>query len=597
MSEIINHATMRIGIKSSEWEDLGTCFYAPIYSVSEPSSQYVITAYHVISEAYITGKQVFILDTQSDKFIAADVVVYPPSKSWQEGLDYAILKLNSNISSIPVICAKINKPAPVIIRGRPDGLETNFTSIRGFFNGIEIIKTGNFQVLEIRSEEFQSSSLNNTNEKSNHKIWRGISGSPIAIYDEHSNKSVCVIGFISRIAKDGLAGRAYGVPISIIEEACQSKGLTINLENYIDNVSASVTSEDLLIDICHLIDPIRENFWWNILSNLFYRGKNVESLIKNTISNLSKYNLELSDLVFLEYFLARFYFKMGKIRLAEETIHKSLEHAKNLDFNTKSRIQALAKARLVIESKSKNIEKKLKDFSEANNSIQELNNVSDQYISSESASLLGRHLTSLFITPGCFNNKQEKKVEELILEHNNLIKINPIYLAKQDIVNTALQCLNLLWKKNNRVNDDIFNLNSLGFQQAQKHKNSIFYIQMLFVKAIFLWIQGEEKNALCIFVLLGKIMRINNIKTSHEGIFQFLSYVNSMIPTCANIFDISLYNTSDNYLSLSEIANLYTTSDMKLRDAINIEVKARTWLGEIKNYHNLYEVPDRIFDN
>ncbi len=445
-------AVFRIGKYVGTWMDLGTCFLSPIYSPENTGFQYIVTAYHVIAEAVVRGEQILTLENNGT-ITTVETVYIPTSEQIASGIDFAILRgqFTSKIDPLP-FAAEI-QPGPVIIRGRPNGLDTEFAFVRGICNGLEVFKNGNTQIIDLSIEDFYHSYTQTPNINNQisipHNIWRGMSGSPIVTTEpDRQEEILCVIGLLTRITNGAVAGRAYGVPVSIIANVCKTIGLHTDLQKT-RNTSQEVINDIELFAISDLFkgleDPQRERQLWDWLSGLFYRGINSEKLLSHVIKESGKLDLDVCDLSFLHYFRGRIMLKEGKISLGEKEIGNSLVASKNASKLIEHRILALAKGRLVVESTSDNIAERMNLLLDAKSSIERLKDISTDYCVAEISSLLARQTASLFLKAERLNIAFQSQLNNLIHEHENLLLAHPIQLAKQDVVNTSLNILSLLW--------------------------------------------------------------------------------------------------------------------------------------------------------
>jgi hypothetical protein len=597
--EDFSKATMRVGRQKGTWEDLGTCFLAPIYSVDDLSIQFVITAYHVIVEAYIKQEQILILDP-TGKLIPASVECYP-SSSWQEGHDFVVLRLNGTTSVKPIPCSKDIYPGPVVIRGRPAGLETEFAFVTGHYHGLERRRSGSHEILDLTFPAFYSSRVpkNNVEEEvTPHDVWCGVSGSPIVLCKDDKAKEIrYVIGLLARLSSGGRAGRAYGVPISAIERACNSKNLLIDLEKPSKEEPEGSLEPLILSDLFSgMDDPDRERILWDWVSNLFYRGIESDKILFRILHSSSDDGLDICDKTVIHYFYGRILLKRGKIMYGIEELFKAQELANKASTAIKQRLPALVQGRLAVEDLSEDVNRRINKLLNALRSVEDIKGVSDHYIISELDSLLGRNATVLFLKADKFNEQSKLAIDKLVFDHERFLKNNPIQLAKQDVVSTMLKCLCLLWgvRSSNGIADELLQLSSTGFRQSERRKNSIFYTQMLCIKAIAYWLNNEFKKSLCLFALVGKILCLAKLTLNHEGISEVYFYLKNNLPRCAHILEMS-FNVA-NIASIGDRIGALALTGISKQEAMEIEFKTTGWMDAVQEWKTLYKISDAYFE-
>ena len=597
----INESIMCIVLP--EGKTIGTCFLAPIYSPSNPYHQFIITAFHTIAESFVYGRPVLVKD--SNGRILSTIIEYPVSPSERPqgvGHDFSILRVNGGIPSEPIPCSNDTAPGSIFIRGLSQGLETRFSNVEGVLNGLEEGKIGPYKILDLTIPDFYRSYVpSNSGDESGdlfpHDVWQGISGAPIILRSSEGKKLLYAMGVIVRLSRGAMAGRAYGVPISVIASVCKSLGLLMELLQPHVSDKESVVEHQFIGNLFQgLEDPNTEMYLWDHISNLLYRGIPSDELLLNLLNNPGEYNLGPCDLPFVEYFRARLMLKRGRLNHGLKKLDDASRKSEAASESVKRRIKALVESRLIVEDVSSNLVQRINRLSEIHGKLESLRDVSEKYIVAEIASLLGRGVISVFLNAHELDKKSMPELHRLILEHGTLLKYNPIELKKQDVVNTFMKCLSLLWgiQDSDNLVYDLTELSDIGFRQTKQRKNSIFYIQMLLNKAIAYWLGGKRYRALCMLFTAGKLLYLGNLTLNHEGISELFFYLKRELPECANAlqkaYDLAAFGISDRLNMLGSLV-------IPHKEIIQVERKSSEWLEEFRDWNSIYEVSPAIFED
>lgn len=515
---------------------LGTAF-----AIQTPSihfrEYYLLTAYHTISESFAKGTQIFVRDGRLNIFSAE--IMYPEcfspfSDSYFD--DFALLRLISDREYNTFIIGQSNSPGPCYIRGAARHFdETLFTSFKGelFWREPSAKKSGEkVLVLDINTKlVFDDKTEVHVDQQ---KILGGLSGSPVIIIQ---GKKEIVVGLLSHIHPDGSASKCFGIPMeSIITKCLLPRGLYSSI--YIDTDLGPAMQTDGIYDVQFYMDYLfngpdgfslencnQEAEMWNKISDQFYHGFPVDKIFCRAIAsdNLSQYSSDVQ--VATRYYLARLMFKRGQKSAAYKQFSQIKEVQKKLSTTVNQRFTTLIEARDAVESAVANPQLQLDQIRRCRDKLSNLSMADDIYIANELASVSGRGLTNLFgqLDIQDYSDSLKNAIKDIFTEHCGLLSKYPVHLKKQDVVNTAVSWLINLWGILEKPNVEKLETDVLiGFQQAKMRENAIFHIQSLIVYSILLLLKENKQQALTGLFLSSLLMRINNLRSTHEGIGQLL---------------------------------------------------------------------------
>lgn len=262
---------------------------------------------------------------------------------------------------------------------------------------------------------------------------------------------------------------------------------------------------------------------WNKISDLFYKGVQVDILLKHAIESeiFLRYSAEVKCAIL--YFYARILLKRNKKDSAFQMFNKISSMFLNVSQQSKMKLNALITSRSAIEREIKIPGETLRSIRYGGDKISCLSNTSNEFISYELASMYGRGLTNVFSCNMDFSTQDKEEILKIYTFHENLLKSNPEQLCKQDVVNTSLQWYLGYW----RINTE-FDLQRMdvavrnGFRQSKKRKNNIFYIQSMMSYGIMKAFDNKNIDAVKILLLSVKLMYDTKVRLIHEGIRQLL---------------------------------------------------------------------------
>lgn len=529
----IELATLRLVAGEAEHKDLGIAFVAPIFSTISPEDSFLLTAYHVVEEAHCSRTPIAVVIGANKSALASIAVV---SKRPPDGSDFAILRITGGIPINPPVCAVGLIHGPIMIRGRPAGLQTEFSWLSGQCNGCELTLEGNVPVLDLSLPDAHYVSHHDSSGGSliAHDVWRGISGGPVAF---QIGDDLTIGGLFRRVTG---AGRSYATPLQTIVTACEEQGLVANFDRPQSHASPAEFNTAAISAICEgLEDPDRERIAWDTISNLLFRGFPIVGQLEILAQNRGS-RIDEADAAFISYYLGRLHFKRGERASGIRAF--SLAHALSdrLPAASKTRLLALLEARRATEMlQNGNPHSSLESLRAARARLEALPDVPEEYVVLETTSLLGREATVFFdhADPELISN--DENLHNSIQEHRNLIIRHPHLLKKQDVVSTSLQILFDLWHIDGEPIDTMSTLAKNGRKQARARKNSIFWCQMTLAEATALWLCGERFHSLTLFLLLPHLWRSGGLTVKHEGLSQLLRVLEFRATSCRQLVDQS----------------------------------------------------------
>jgi len=595
----------------------GTAFAIAHDNIND-NHYYLLTSFHVISETISKEQKIFLqnLDYGNELFIANPVWLPSSTNNYEFGIDFALLDIyvepnikfdifplklyeNINDSSLNILGASIYAPS-----GRyPEFYKISVCShyltniIHGIFKeeNKSLVMTLNFSGNVFTSDYDLKK---NTHIISPQEMFGGISGSPILTLDDNVEKC---IGLVSNIEADSIASRLYGVVSNTILTKC------INIHNLLKSIciekqSSGKTSSnglcgqfDFLIDSIIenpfdfvLDDPNTENIIWDKISNYFYKGHPVDTIINFGV-NSEHFNLYSIDTqLVLRYFLARLYFKRGKSSAAYKQFNMIRNNERKMSRIVWHRITVLMESRSLIENPIYIPNKSLDRMLKVEEQLSKLNTVNDVYKANELASTLGRGLTNIFIQEHDFSIVERRQILEIFKKHTDLLAKYPYELRKQDVVNTSINWLINTWGITSSPDlDQLFTDVKNGLCQAEIRRNSIFHIQSLLAFCIHKFLSRNYYDGVIILFLVIQLMKQEQLDINHEGISQLLTFLKTHFLNYYGIFIITFYH-NNNDQELFDKLNLYK-DNLSERNIIN----ARSLSQHIKT--SLYDNVNKLY--
>lgn len=541
---------------------------------------YLLTAYHVVSESIVRNQQIFLQTFDyDDKFFTSKISWIPDQSSCYEfGGDFALLEIftdgniefnvfslvpfdNRTIATMYIWGTSIYSPSDRhpefnkisikswssehIIYSEPNCGKETYKSLV-----MTIDFAGNVQT-DITYH--QKDSLNITTAQN---IFKGISGAPILIH--HEGADLCV-GLVSNIENDSIASRVYGVVSDTILTTCSILShLFIKIEPEIDIIKKTpihdlIDQFDLFVDIIFespydfsLHDPNTENDIWDKISNLFYKGHPIDSIIYRGINNNQINDYSIDTQLLLRYFLARLYFKRGKSDKALQQFAHIRKSERLISKNVWERIAVLMDSRILIENPVYRPNESLDKILHTEDQLSQLRTVNNEYKANELASILGTGLSNLFKEKRDLTIIECKKIREIYETHGKLLTYYPERLRKQDVVNTAIGWLINVWHINTPIDLDLLITDiRQGFKQANQRKNSIFHTQSLLAFSIYELLLDKYFNGLVVLFIVINLMKREKLEISHEGITQLLVYLKNLFPNYYWMFNLTFYHQGD----------------------------------------------------
>lgn len=562
---------------------LGTAF--AIKTIENNGVYYLLTAYHVIIELEARGCPIIIKDENDNSYCARRIFPNDFSKEYREfGQDYALLEMYADIEYKTYEIATINKRLECFVRGAALHYSTIFTSVDGKILGEEIIQ-GQKRVLQM---SLKTKRVYDKNNKiiPEQEILQGLSGSPVLT--DINGATVCV-GVLGNLERDCSGSVVYAVPIKTILEDCLNK---LNIAYRLCNEEEEGNAEEAFLesifndteDFCFSDEELEWQVW-NKLSNLFYRGIQVDVFLHNLIisDSFRYYNSEVKCAIL--YFYARLLFKRGKNRSAFIIFNDILGLYSEISTNSKEKLRALINSRIAIEGKIESPSETLNAIRCVGEEISNIHNASNDYISYELASLYGRGLTNLFSLNINYSTKDKENLCMIFNEHKYLLEKNPIKLRKQEVVNTSLQWYLGFWSVNKDFDLNVATIN--GFLQSKKRKNNIFYIQCMISYGMIYAIEGRIKQSIEILLLCVKLMHKEKVNLKHEGVKQLLLILKERFIALYAIVELA-FNTKLGYQFVEKVS-LY-----------KIDFGTIIWNNIIDQvnviYSSIYEKNKRIYD-
>lgn len=501
---------------------------------------YLLTAYHNISEALAKQETILVRDASACCYPVE--ILYPDAYHPLSGNipeDFALLKLISDKKYAKFSIGQVSEPMQCYIRGAALYFcdTTQFTTFRGEVFWSEPSSNTpeeNILVLDISTKNVFNDGYAPVADQQ--RILKGMSGGPIIILQ---GKKPIAIGLFTRIYPDGSASKCYGIPMeTIINKCLLSRGLYSIYKNPVD---AQAWQADNSIDVLLYVDLLLENPTnfsledpstevriWNKVSNQFYHGLAVDKAFYKTVAseNFPKYSYDAQ--VAIRYYLARLLFKRGEKKAAYKQFTSISEVQKHLSGNVRQRVLTLIDARVAVESEVVNPQLQLDRIRLCTDKLSNLVMTDSIYIANELASVNGRGLTNLFdqLRMEDYSSSLKKAIAEVFDVHCQLLEQYPVQLQKQDVVNTSIRWLANLWGIWEKTDAEMLRKDAIqGSVQARKRQNAIFHIQAVAAYSISFLIEGSKKKALTGLFLSALLMRMENLKLTHEGINQLLRYV------------------------------------------------------------------------
>lgn len=535
---------------------VGTAF--AIKSIEFESKYYLLTAYHVISELKAKSQEIIVKDENGSFYPTK--VIFPKNLSQEFrtfGQDYALLEMYSNIEYEAFDIAIIEKYEECFVRGAIPHYCTIYTRIDGKILSKEKIENQK-DVLQLNLDvNIIFNEQNNFIPKQS--ILCGLSGAPVLV--EMNGKEVCV-GVLGNLERDNTGSLQYAVPMKTIVENCFEL-LKINIELYYSQEQNDNLAQDTIIqllipdedDFLFFEEDLEQNAW-NKLSNLFYKGRPVDLLLKEIIDSslFQQYNSEVRCAIL--YFYARLQFKRSR----NEDAFNAFQQISNLltcvSFNTKIKLEALINARSILEKEIESLDETLKGIRYAGEKISCLSNASNEYIAYELASIYGKGLTNALAVTTDYSCQVKEDMTKIYREHSFLLNENPVKLCKQDVVNTSLQWCMGYWKINKEIDlQSLKDAVTMGFNQSRLRKNNIFYVQSMLSYGIFCAYNNEMKKALKVLILCAELMKKEGLFFYHEGIKQLLFVLKSKYELLYRAFEMA-YKFKEKQRFLNKVALL-----------------------------------------
>lgn len=504
---------------------LGTAFAIKIWG--EDNKYYLLTAYHVISELSVKKLPIIVIDEEGRCYSAEKIFPETISAKYREfGRDYAVLIMYSDIHYQTYEIMDYSERVKCYVRGSIPHYTTVFTSINGNILGRESIVNQN-KVLQL-SLDTRLVFDEDSKAIPEQKILQGLSGAPVFV--EIEEKAICV-GVLSNLERDSAGSVKYAVLMkTIIEECLDPLHIPYKIferkNNNIDSEQKNETFIELILentDDFIFAEESLEQEAWNKVSDLFYKGMPVDSLLKEIIESngFIQYSAEIRCTIL--YFYARILFKRSRRNDAFRIFQEISQMFPSVSQQTKEKLNVLIDSRSIIERKIEIPKETLRSIRYVGDKITNLSNASNEFIAYELASIYGRGLTNLFADNMDFSVQDKEELKKIYIAHENLLNSNLDKLYKQDVVNTSLQWYLGYWGI-----DKTFDLQKMdsavrnGFIQSKKRKNNIFYIQSMISYGILKVFDNKNVDAVRILLLSVKLMHDKKIGLIHEGIRQLL---------------------------------------------------------------------------
>lgn len=558
----------------------GTAFIVQVTN-SASDVYYLLTAYHVISEAICNKETIYVEDEDGDRLESS--VVFPLSlqRQYREfGLDFAVLKIKTEkIYHTFRVAYDVYNPCNCYVRGSVPHYKTNFSTFKGDFFGNEKIGDNPVIAIELLTDNLCDSEGKNIPEQT---VLKGLSGAPVLIEDQ---KEYFCVGILGNFESDSAASRKYGVPIRTVMNKYSipngiefaEKPTIVVYENPVMDLGDTIIK--LLIDDPEeflLSDENMDMHAWNKLSNLFYQGQRVDKNIKQIIDagGLDFYTAEIQCA--LMYYYARLLLKRENKSEAFRVFDDILSKKRRLSENSQLKMQALIDTRRAIEGAIRIPKESIANIRFSGEKITKLHST-ENYIANELASVLGRGLANFFAIDVDFSGAEKSELITLFEEHKSLVYRYPDELCKQEVVSTILQWYTCLWCINTDLNTNDLKLSiQSGFSQSKKRKNAIFYIQCTMACAIFLAMSNKKRSAVSMLLLSVKLIKKENLNLSHEGIAHLLLFLRKKYP---ELYAVAMYMFSaDNEYDFENKIYKYNT-----------ELNISSWFRVFDNVRNIYD--------
>ena len=556
---------------------IGTAF--AISYLNEKNQYLLLTAYHVVSESIATKKVILLRSDEGSKFEA--IVIYPQnisSKYREYGSDFAILKIDT-AKVIDIFELKaFHQPHSCLVRGAIPYYDTMFTTLGGNFYWNEKIYSENTiskKTLQLSLKTKPVFTDGKMKPLDQQEILRGLSGAPIIV--ESNEKNICA-GVMSYIFPDGSASQCYGVPsqnvIDIFDIINMNLGIPKNGDVLTDKTfisNAELSSIANLIfeqpNIFSLENPDVEVETWNKISDLFYKGIAIDSVLEKIIYSNVSINYSNDAIIALRYFYARLLFKRGLTEKAFNEFYEVKNLFRKVSKVVVERMDALINVRSIAEDKKLNSSYNTIDkLKYAADKLINLSSVNDVYKAYEISSMYGRGLINIFSDSLDFSQSEKESICDLLRQHSAFLEKYPKKLCRQEIVNIAIRWLVNIWQLDSSIDYELFMEDiSSGFRQSEIRKNSIFHIQSLIAYAILKLIVNETGNATTILLLVAHLMKKERLSLEHEGISQLLLYIKenynkyyAVLGNCylyLNVSETKIIDSCGHYIDKNVIRN------------------------------------------
>jgi len=573
-------------------ENVGTAFVAPIYSSDDPHGVFLVTAAHVILEAY-RSEWPILVQFDNGVPLAARVIVLDPPRP--EGDDIAVLRLEESLNLVHVVCSADALSGPAIIRGAATGLSTTFTTLDGVCNGIEKDRHSGRHMMDIKSVELIDipGCVDGQPRTSAHDIWAGMSGSPVAQRTADAIERYVVIGMLVRLEPEGRAGRAYAVPIASVHRLCrQHGGLDLELQRQSVLATPESAVELLLVELLqNLEQETNESRAWQMLSNLLFRGYPIDTMLERFINSPAFVAIDRGDAAFTDYFLGRLLLKRGRPKRGVYTINRALRRAETASDIVRKRLNALATARVAVELPSRGSPGS--DNSEWKRALLRLeNHTREEYLLYEISSLTGVQVMKKFENTNAIRRGASNILSD-ISTYESLVERGGHFLAKHDVVLTAAKVLAGLWQLAGREStESVFALTDRGFVQSRKLRNSLFYLQMIMARAVVFYRRGQSARAVAMLMFTIRLLKAAGISLEHEGNFHIMLNIKQLHPELANFMELAMNQPID--ASLADIDLDRFQIALSGRQTLESYGVAGDWLESAK-WETLYETDPSRF--
>ncbi|MFF0493451.1 hypothetical protein ACFYTQ_30905 [Nocardia sp. NPDC004068] len=450
----------------------------------------------------------------------------------------------------PVRCRPVTAAGAAFVRGAACGVDTRLVTLRARLSGLEQTREGDYLDLAVAElGQLERDMLEPTDSISSaYAALRGLSGGPVGIAGE-DGEIVC--GMVCRRNTAGICNRLYAMPLRNIVEFLRSRQHILQITRAPEHRDSSLDllAGRLIARIAASADGLHQ--LWEDMSELFYGGVAMDSLLRDILSRPAHYSLrEPWQLIAVRYLLARLLNKRGEPESALTTLGAARQMLPRTTDEHTARLKAAIDLRLTVGLLPKHdAATRQERLLRAVGEYETAEAIPEDFRAYEIASVLGGEATALGSLPALRDSSQpaRRHFEDLQMRHRRLLDEYPhVLIEKQEIVSLGLDAVSLLFGLNPNAFGTtgavlLSEVAARGRMAAIQRGNGIFLAQMTLLQAI----AAKERKALDYsyraLVAVARALQEAGIGLRHEGIAAYMSYLDGNEPELSTLFR-AVYN-------------------------------------------------------